>query len=464
MEKQRFEPKSKSCRRLLTILLISLFFTNQIFAQFLSASEINSLRIKPSEGQSLYTKTDLKFEVVIPKVKASQIQFLSNSQRSDITFRTMRKTEDYENGGTLIEIWYNFEKKGTYTLNPIQLSIQGRRRNIRFEQITVTDDPAKQTPRIVIKFNNGTTVYSDNGTYNAPLFSAQAGKKIPLTVYLQYATQMMNFNWDIPKDAIFSQTKSYEIMEVKYREKNITHDLIPVASFEWTSLAKGNQILPRMKITATAYNGTRYELIMPELSATFTAASTQNSSSKDDKMFDSAFSQTALEAEIKDSILITKELCQDLADMYSKERNSLFYTREMKKTRRQFELEKNLPVNYERDYSVRLIFGALLLLVGGIILLILAIHEKKSFRIMIAAVVLTFALVSLVYGIFKRLETQAICTGCTIYSIPEENAEAKAEMGAGNKVRITEKAGKWYYIELGESGGWCRAENVIIIK
>ena len=43
-------------------------------------------------------------------------------------------------------------------------------------------------------------------------------------------------------------------------------------------------------------------------------------------------------------------------------------------------------------------------------------------------------------------------------------AEAKAEMGAGNKVQITENAGKWYYIELGETGGWCKAENIIIIK
>lgn len=429
-----------------------------------TAAEINNLRFKPAADQELYTKTDLKFEIVIPKVKASQIQFLSNNQRSDVSFRTMRKTENYENGGTLIEVWFNFEKTGTYTLNPLQFSIQGRRRNLKFSTITVTDDPGKQSPRIVIKFNNGTTVYSDNGVYNAPLFSAPAGKKILLTVYLQYATQLMNFNWDIPKDAIFTQTRTYEIMEVKYREKNISHDLVPVASFEWTSLAKGNQTLPKMKITATAYNGARNELIMPELSATFTSATTESTSSTDDKLFASAFTQDKIEEDNKGNEKITRDVCEALAELYLRERNSLFSSRAIRKERQQFELDNNLPVNYERDFSIRIIFGALLLLLGGIILLILSFHEKKPLRIMFAVAIIIFAVVATVYGVFKRLEVQAICTGCTIYSIPEETAEAKAEMGAGNKVFISEKAGKWYYIELGETGGWCRAENVIIIK
>lgn len=464
MEKQRIYSRSKSVRRLLNLFFVITLFTSNLYSQVITASEINALKFKPAEGQDLYTKTDLKFEMLIPKVKASQIQFLNNNQRADITFRTMRKTEDYENGGTLVEVWFNFENSGTYTLNPIQFSIQGRRRNLNFEKISVSNDPAKQNPRIVIKFNNGATAYSDNGTYDEPIFKAPAGEKILLTVYLQYASQLMNFNWDIPKDAIFSQTRSYEIMEVKYREKNITHDLIPVASFEWTSLAKGSQTLPKMKINATSYNGTRYELIMPELSAVFVENANTAIHYENEKMFDAAFNVADIENQSTENIEITREICEALAEMYSKERHSIFSSKAVKKARQEFEMNKNLPVNYERDFSFRLILGTLLLLAGGIILLILSIHEKHSLRIMIAIFVIIFAIVAAIYGINKHFETQAICTGCTIYSIPEENAEAKAEMGAGNKVHITEKAGKWYYIELGETGGWCKAENIILIK
>ena len=51
-----------------------------------------------------------------------------------------------------------------------------------------------------------------------------------------------------------------------------------------------------------------------------------------------------------------------------------------------------------------------------------------------------------------------------ISSVPEVSAEAISEISAGNLVEITEKAGKWYYIELGQAGGWCLQDNIILIK
>lgn len=464
MEKQRCKSESKSFRRLLNILFFSILFVNQLYSQSLSLSEINSLRIRPVENQNLYTKNDIKFEVLIPKVKASQVQLISNNQAADITFKTMRKNEDYENGGTLIELWFSFEKKGTYTLNPLQISIQGRKRNLYFQQITVQDDPATQQPRIVIKFDNGTIIYSDEENFTKPVFNATAGNKIALTVYLQYASQLMNFNWDIPKDAIFSQTNSYEIMEVKYREKNISHDLIPVASFEWISLAKGIQKFPKMKMTATAYSGVRYDIIIPELEVAFKEGHQAEASNKVDTYFDAAFSQNNLSTEKENGIIITSEICTTLAEMYSRERNAIFNQKNIRKERQLYELENNLPVNYKGDSAIRLIAGALLLFIGALILLFISIHDKKSIRILISILILISSLALTVYGFTKRMEKYGICTGCTIYSIPEETAEAKSEMGAGNKVLITENTGKWLYIELGESGGWCKAENIIIIR
>ena len=58
------------------------------------------------------------------------------------------------------------------------------------------------------------------------------------------------------------------------------------------------------------------------------------------------------------------------------------------------------------------------------------------------------------YGIF---------TGGIVSSVPEENSNAKFFEG-GKKVRITEDAGEWVFIENEEFSGWVKSENLIKIK
>ena len=191
MEKQRNQRLIKPCRRFL-IILFTLFFTTTAasFAQTLTLEQIRQLRFLPEEGQNLYTKTDLKFTVTIPNVRASQVQVLAATQDHDITFRTIRKSEDYKQNGTIIEVWYNFAKEGSYTPSPLPILIQNRRRSISFEPVTVTVDPSTMSPRIVLAFEDGTKIYSDDIYSTTPVLKIPAGKKIKLTVNLQYATQL----------------------------------------------------------------------------------------------------------------------------------------------------------------------------------------------------------------------------------------------------------------------------------
>ena len=58
------------------------------------------------------------------------------------------------------------------------------------------------------------------------------------------------------------------------------------------------------------------------------------------------------------------------------------------------------------------------------------------------------------YGIF---------TGGIVSSVPEENSNANFFEG-GKKVRITEDAGEWVFIENEEFSGWVKSENLIKIK
>ena len=73
-------------------------------------------------------------------------------------------------------------------------------------------------------------------------------------------------------------------------------------------------------------------------------------------------------------------------------------------------------------------------------------------------------LVSILFWIGLRTHSYGISKGASISSVPEASAEAVSEISPGNRVEIKEKAGKWYYIELGEIGGWCLKDTVILIK
>ena len=448
MEKQRSTSISKSCRRLLVFWLFASIFTAELFSQTnssqsqLTAAEISKLLIVPSENQELFTKVDLKFEVLIPKVNASQIQVLSTPLPSDISFKTVRKLQDFENNGTKIEIWYSFDKPGNYKLPALPVMIQNRRRNLQFQAVSVTDDPSKQVSRMVVIFENGTKVTSSDEASTKALFSAKIGKKVKFTVFIQYSTQLVQFNWDIPKDSIFTQTETFEITEVKYREKKYTHDLIPVAKFEWTGLKAGPQTMPKIKITATGYNGYRNELLLPEVLINFTEADLSTSDPYS-AMFNSAFAEIKTDSSGKNTLIITEEDCIKLAKLYVQEENAILSFKKAREER----------INFETQLGITFIIH-----------LIVAVKRHHVIRTLIFGSVLLATLVSILFWIGLRTHSYGISKGASISSVPEASAEAVSEISPGNRVEIKEKAGKWYYIELGEIGGWCLKDTVILIK
>ena len=79
-------------------------------------------------------------------------------------------------------------------------------------------------------------------------------------------------------------------------------------------------------------------------------------------------------------------------------------------------------------------------------------------------VLLVIGLAVKIYCSVRKNEHYGICTGCKIYSIPQVNAESVSEVSGGSRVRILERTGKWYYIEVGETGGWCNTDDICIIR
>lgn len=463
MEKQRIRKFIKSGRRLLVILL-AIFCSSQAFTQTISWEQIRQLKITPDEGQALYTKTDIKFSVTIPNARSSQVQVLSTEQKSDITFRTIRKSDNYEKNGTTIEIWYNFSKKGTYHLKPVSVMIKNRRRSIEFNPITVTDDPAKMNPRIVLTFTDGTIIYSDEANNSSPLLKIQTGKKLNFTVNLQYATQLMQFSWDIPKDSIFTRTEEFEFAEVRYRERTYTHDLIPIAAFEWTGLVPGIQRIPVFHLTATSYNGVRTELLLPEFLIEFVESEADEISDNKIDIFSDAFYQKEETTPVYTSSPMSDKECLTLANYYSKEHNEFLLYLKARRMRINFEESCGLVVSPNPIFPTFFLYLAIIMIIVSAICIIFAYRNRHKIRILIFTTLLLIGIAVLVFCAVKRNEHYGISSGCKIYSIPQINAESVSEIDSGIRVRILERTGKWYYIEVGESGGWCSTEDIFLIK
>ena len=463
MEKQRNQRFIKSGRRFL-IILAALFCSAASFAQNITLEQIRQLRFVPDEGQNLYTKTDLKFTVTIPNVRASQVQVLAATQEHDITFRTIRKSEDYKQNGTTIEVWYNFAKEGSYTPSPLPMMIQNRRRSISFEPVTVTVDPSTMNPRIVLAFEDGIKIYSDDLLGNSPVLKIPTGKKIKLTVNLQYATQLTQFNWDLPKDSIFTCIDEYEFTENRYRERVYSHTLIPVASFEWTGLIPGLQKIPTFRLNAIGYNGARIELKMPGFLIEFTESTEPEESANEEDIFSAAFFQEEEQADSFGATLLTKEECQTLADYYTKEHNEFLLYPKARRNRINYEESCGLIVSPNPIFPSVLFYIAIIIILASIVFMIIAIKNKHKIRTLAFIILLVIGIAILIYCAVRKNERYGICTGCKIYSIPQSNAESVSEVSGGSRVRILEYTGKWYYIEVGETGGWCNTGDICIIK
>lgn len=463
MEKQRIITTTKSCRRLLVSILLALFAV-QLEAQTLTASIIKDLTIAPASDQHLYAKEDIKFEVYIPYVKSTQVQVQNPSIAAEVSFKQLKKYDDFSdgpNGGVKLELWYTFGKKGNYQLPPLSLVIQNRRRTIKYSPVTISDNPADMNPRIVIELSNGQMLYSDakNDVIKVPVM-----EPLSFTVNLQYAVQLIQFTYDIPKESILTQTNVFEIVEIKYREKNYTDDLIPVATFDWTGLVPGKHTMPPLKMRVTGYNGYRIDCIMPEFVVDFVEDSSSSSKlDNNNSAFEDAFDFDFEAEEAAKQERITEQTCEQLAQLRIEEKNKIFGHNANIAQRREFE-EKYEISAAENEFYMGIYYLSHLILLAGIILFIYLLRKKNRNKAIIVATLSICSIAFFVYTEVRKHETYGIFKGGKVSSIPEENAESYSEISAGNRVHITEKAGKWYYIELGETGGWCLQENVLVIE
>ena len=213
-------------------------------------------------------------------------------------------------------------------------------------------------------------------------------------------------------------------------------------------------------MSVTAFNGFRSEVYLPD----FTVNILENSDeviATDDGFFQDAFTEVKKVVPPVEVTPITKEICQQIAELRIKERHSVFG-----KTRAQrVKLEQTYDLPSTKDeFKFFYVYVALFFVIVSVILFIFFLKKKKVFLNIITSTLLILALSDFIGTIMNVNREHAVSMGCTLYSIPEINAESKSELLPGSYVQIKEKNGDWLYVNLGETGGWCKKDNFIIIK
>ena len=446
MEKQRSKSKRLTGRRLLIVFF--LLTTFQGFSQTLTNAMLRSLRISPVENQQFWVNTDIKFETVIPFTLPSQIDISMPEETEHMSFKTLRKVE--WDGGTKIEIWFSFDKTGTYIPSPLVVKIKNSRRQIQFDSVKIGINPKEQQPLCIIVTPQG----------NNKNLTVRAGETLKFGVYLQYAVQLTQFNWEIPKDSLFEQIRTHEFTEIKQREKVVTDELIPISDFEWTPLVPGTVSFPRFTIQAIAYNGDKVTVRMPQITVKVLEGK-QKGVTEGTSYFEAAFNTDEVLDEGNNTAEVTPQAALLIAELRGKERHSVFG--KARKLRIVLEREYNLPYS-QKEFKVMWLYVCLVFLVAAAVLLVIFIRKKKHGIDLLCGVVLVLVLVAAIYCGVCAGKRYGISTGSKVYSIPESNAAVTSELPAGNRVQIISQTENWYLLRFGETEGWCKKEDIALIS
>ena len=467
MEKLQFFTKRHLCNRLLKIIFLTFVFCSGS-AYSITHQEIRQLVIRPEEN-IYFTNQEVKYVLEIPDTNPNDVQTQLQTLKDGTSFISSRRMEyftDAEENGTRIEFWFSFKNPGTIEMLPLIVKVKGWIYNIPFEKIDVYENPKTIAPQLIVELNKDKILYphSDSQNFKTENFVFSAGRPIEIMVYIQYAVQIKQFGYEIPKDSLFDEITRYEIVKGKKRMTEFSKEKIPVAKFNWTPLKDGKYSLPDIRVIATAYNGRNIELSLPSCNVTVEkSALTRQDAKADFSVFAYALSNPFTEKNVENHKVAELNDFYRIATLRSKEKHSFGPSPAVRKERMKFEQSIGISQSQEEGsipvyYALTVIF--VFFLVCSIILFII---KKKVTAVVNLGVAAFFYFASFFAGTLVN-EKHAIVTGGTLSPVPEDSALSSIAITAGTCVRLKEQTEKWYYIEYNENGGWIKKENLILIE
>ena len=301
MEKCRNESKTKSCKRLLVFITMIFMSLSKIFSQYQNI-DIPSAEIyfKPVENQNFYENEDINFELKLENLNPTEIELESNNLPENVKLRLFRKMEQ---NGTLINVWLNFAQEGEFELEdfifllyPNENSLANPNKlHVKFPKIIITKNLSIQEPEIHIIFDEKNTVIfnkESSADLNQPeiIYQKKDDEKISFTIYAKYVYNILNFEYEIPKNAILTLTKEFEFTNYINQSEKVDYSekLIPIASFEMISLQTGTIAFPKILLQLEDYQHQKKNITLENYAIEILQKS-ENSKEKETTMFDIAF-------------------------------------------------------------------------------------------------------------------------------------------------------------------------------
>lgn len=469
MEKLRNSRQTEFRFGLLIFLLLNIFFSGNAFS--LTYQEIKSLVIRP-QSNIFFTNQELCYVLEIPEVLPAQVQTELSPMKEGVTFISSRRMElftDNESSGTRIEFWFSFKNDGVGEIPPLYVKIKDIGYYIPFEKIQLYENPKTIAPRLIVDVKGSKEIYqpietnSRKNTVNT--ISAFVSDTVEFTVYIQYAVQIKQFGWEIPKDSLFEEVKRFDFGKGKIKYQEFSQEKIPVATFRWTPLKEGNFSLPNVRLLAVAYSGRTLELGLPDCQVQIKKNPEAAVSEKKDpqQIFAYALGNPQKEDFIESQIKPNPDDLVKIASLREKERHSLFSISSIRRKRVILEQRNGIAASPDEP-SIPLwyiFFFIFVFLTVAVILLF--VFRKKILSVILSGFAIVFAFLSLISGILIS-EKHGVVKGGDISPVPEETALSKTAVTSGTLVKIKQQVQNWYYIEYNENGGWIKKENIIPIK
>lgn len=468
---EEFAERTKKIARLGLLVFALILFSQKNFAQI-------SRRVINVDGENFLFEADEEifvnqnavFKLFVPGVEASDVRMELPRFPESVIFVSSR-SENFSSPkfgrGTQIELELNFAKAGIFSLLPISIFVNGRKKTARFLDIEVLQNPETILPRAIFVFGDGYfwghAFFSDVSTF--PNLSLESGVASRFTVYVQYAVALGQVSWSLPKDAIFKELQRFEIpSDLKFSKP------IPVAQFEWTPLSEGNVSLPKIQVAAESYSGQKIVLETPDCTVKIISQKQavkknvrENSFSNAEKIFEHAFDFESGEygASVENASPENDALLK-IAQLRSQERHSFFQSK-IRSERAAAEISagiENAPNEESFPFFV-LIFSAAIFFAASSLTLFLL--RKKNFAFVAAALAISFSIFAFARS-SKIFERHGIVLGGDVYPVPENSVVSKASAVIASRVLIRQEIDSWYFIEYNEGGGWIKKENLILIK
>ena len=474
MEELRIPRKEQFSNRLLkkivkAVAAVFILFSTSVFA--ITPQEIQRITIKP-EQNVFFTNQELKYVLEIPEIQPHFVQTqLQENMKEGVIFVSSRRMEYFTNDnqtGTRIEFWFTFKDAGIGTIPPLIVRINGRTYYLKFENVQIYENPKTIAPRLVVELDSTKTIYpsAENSKRRTETFNSAATKPIDVIVYVQYAVQIKQFGYEIPRDSIFEEVERYDMVSGKLRSNEFSQEKIPLARFKWTPLKDGKYSLPNIRAVATAYSGRNLELGLPECSVNVsknTNSEEVNKTDDDFSMFAYALSEPVDEEGLKEINVITEADYYKIAALRCDERRSFGPSPSIRKQRIAMEQKVGIPVSRDEPSIPLCHTLTILFVLFTAFSIVFFIFKKKLFAVIAACLAVTFGSLSLIMGVLV-LERHAVVKGGSISPIPENSALSSTAVTAGTCVRIKEETAQWYYIEYHENGGWIKKEELILVE